>query len=509
MKKKYSLLLVSPGHEYSNMWALKELGGLLNKRAATFPLALPLLASLTPDHYDITLIDEESSSINFKKKYDLVGISSIVTNMKRAYELADKFRSLGIPVVMGGPYTSLNYEKSLNHADCVVVGEAEELWPELLKDFERGVMRKMYKCETPPAFKTQPIPRWDLIDTRKSLSLNVQISRGCPNGCNFCCVPAMFGVRQRYRDIDNVIEEIKAIPSKQLSFVDDNFTANKAYAKELLARLKPLNLDWNCLCSYEIAYEPELLKDMAEAGCHTMLIGFESLNPESLNIAKKKKKSVALYKEVIDNINKAGIHVTGAFIVGFDEDNLDAFDHIYNFYKENDISYVMLNILTAFPNTTLHKNLVKQDRMIDIPVEFLTGVFPSFKYSKIDPVEMFEKNLETYEKIYSYDIIYDKLIRLFSAGNYVYSRNGISIWDRVMGMKNVFKRFVFTKNKKKRELIFKIFKLIGTGQINADVVFEYLFFIEAANDYIIKYKSNKDVLLEKIKTFAYTSKSST
>ncbi len=483
------------------MWALKELGELLNKKAATFPLALPALAALTPDYYDIKLIDEESSPIKYIKIPDLVGISSMATNTKRAYEIANKFKKMGSTVVMGGPYTTLNYQESLNHADAVVVGEAEELWGEFLKDFENGSIKKIYKSNQLPDISRLPIPRWDLVDVKKSLSLNVQISRGCPNGCDFCCVTKMFGAKQRYRDIDNVIEEIKSLPVKQLSFVDDNFTSNKKYVKELLMKIKPLHISWNCLASYELGDDEELLNQMADAGCHTILIGFESLNPGSLKVAKKKQHGVSKYEKVVENINRAGIHVTGAFIVGFEEDTLETFDNIYNFYIENNISYIMLNILTAFPNTKLYNNLKKQNRILDIPHNYLTGVFPSMKYDKIGPVDIFNKNLETYRKIYSYDIIMDKVKKIFSEGNYVYPRYGINIKDRISGVANILKRFVFSKNKKKREIIKNIFIMIKNREMTPDLLFEYLFFVEAANIYIDKYNNMKYELQEDIKGF--------
>ena len=502
MKKRYSLLLLSPGHVYSNMWALKELGALMNKSSASIPLALPLLAAITPDHYDITLVDEESSPIDFDRDWDLVGISSIMTNVDRAYEISARFRARGIPVILGGPYSSLNHEESLGHADTVVVGEAEDLWPGVLADFESGDLKPVYKAEGFPSIGRQPIPRWDLIDTRQTLSLNVQISRGCPNGCDFCCVPAMFGYKQRYREIDNVVEEIRSLPIKQLSFVDDNFTADREYARELCERLIPLEVSWNCLCDSRVARDRELLDLMAAAGCHTILIGFESLDPESLAIAKAKRNRVAEYRDVVAAINGAGIHVTGAFVVGFDGDTLEAFDDIYDFYMETDVSYVMLNILTAFPGTRLHADLAAQGRTWEVPSRFLTGVFPSFDYKPpLTPMGLFEKNLDAYERIYSYDIVYDKMMRLYANGNYVHPRRNIGMWSKVSGMGSVFRRFVLSGDPRKRALIRRVFGLIQTGKLRPDLIFEYLFFVESANDYIARYRGMRERLVEDMETY--------
>jgi radical SAM superfamily enzyme YgiQ (UPF0313 family) len=490
------------------MWALKELGGLLRKRSATIPLALPVLAALTPDGYDVTLVDEESSRIDFSRRHDIVGISSIVTNTARAYELAARFREAGSHVVLGGPYTSLNHEESLPHADTVIVGEAEELWPRFLRDFEAGAPLPLYQADRVPSIARQPIPRWDLIDTSRCLALNVQVSRGCPNGCDFCCVTRMFGGKQRFREIDNVIAEIEALPLRQISFVDDNFTSDKAYTRALVARLKPLEISWNCLCGNDVADDPALLAEMADAGCHTILVGFESLDPESLAIARAKRDAVGRYRQVVETINRAGIHVTGAFIVGFDQDTVEAFDRILDFYLSTDISYVMLNILTAFPGTRLHDAMLREGRALEIPSRFLTGVFPSIRYTNIGPEEIFRRNLRTYERIYSWDVVARKMDRIFASGNYTHPRHGIGFWPKVYGMASVLRRFLLSRDPAKRRLIRDVFGRIRRNEIDPNHVFEYLFFIEAANDYIARYASMEDELVGRIMEYAGTGAAS-
>jgi len=502
MTKPRTLLLVAPRHEFNNMWALKELGGLLGRRSVAFPLALPTLAALTPPGYDITLIDEEYSPVNPKRRYDVVGISSMITNTRRAYELADGFRKSGARVVMGGPYTTLRHEESLRHADTVVIGEAEELWPKLLADLEAGRPQPVYRCETPPSIARQPLPRWDLVDAKHTLAFNVQISRGCPNGCEFCCVSAMFGTRQRYRDVDNVVAEIAKLPSRQISFVDDNLTSDNGYAHRLVEALAPLGVSWNCLCGQDVADDPDLLDRMAAAGCHTILIGFESLRAENLAMARRKQRAVPRYREVVARINRAGIHVTGAFIVGFDADTPASFDDVFEFYRDTDLSYVMLNLLTAFPGTALHDALVRAGRTLDVPTECLIGAFPSFRYANLAPRDAFERLFETYERIYSYDLIWDKLTRLFASGAYARPRHPIGTWDRLVAMKNAFGRFVLTRDRKKRAVFLSIMKAVRQNELDPDKVFEYLFLIEAVNEYLKTYRRRRDEMLARIDSYA-------
>jgi radical SAM superfamily enzyme YgiQ (UPF0313 family) len=501
MAKTRSLLLVSPRHEFNNMWALKELGALLGKRSATFPLALPTLAALTPPGYDIELNDEDCAPLDPGRRYDVVGISSMITNTRRAYALADAFRAAGAYVVMGGPYTTLRHEESLAHADTVVIGEAEELWPRFLADLEAGRPQPVYRCETPPPFARQPFPRWDLVDAKRSLALNVQVSRGCPNGCEFCCVPAMFGTRQRYRDVDDVVAEIAKLPSKRISFVDDNLTADKRYAHRLVEALEPLALSWNCLCGQDVADDPDLLSRMAAAGCHTILVGFESLRAESLAVARRKQRAVPRYREVVARINRAGIHVTGAFIVGFDADTTAAFDEVLEFYRETDLSYVMLNLLTAFPGTALHDALARDGRTLDVPYECLVGTFPSFRYAHLEPREAFDRLFETYARIYSYGAVRKKLPRIFSNGAYGRPKHVIGAWDKIVAMKSAFGRFVLTRDKEKRALFLSIMRAVRRREIDPDRVFEYLFLVEAANDYLKAYGRRRNEILARIDAY--------
>ncbi len=502
MPKPRSLLLVTPRHVVNNLWTLKELGALLGKRTMAFPLALPTLAALTPPGYDITLADEEYMPLDPRRRYDVVGISSMITNTPRAYELADAFRASGAYVVMGGPHTTLRHEESLQHADTVVIGEAEELWPRFLADLEAGRPQPVYRCEAPLPFARQPHPRWDLVAAKDALAFNVQVSRGCPNGCAFCCVPAMFGTRQRYRDVDNVVAEIAALPSRQLSFVDDNFTADKGYVRRLLEAIEPLGVSWNCLCGQDVADDPELLARMAAAGCHTILIGFESLSAESLAVARRKQRAIPRYREIVARINRAGIHVTGAFIVGFDADTRATFEDVFEFYRETDVSYVMLNLLTAFPGTALHDTLSGEGRTLDVPHECLNGVFPSFRYAHLGPHEAFDGLLETYERIYSYDIIWEKLSRIFANGAFGRPKHGIGTWQKITAVGRAFGRFVFTRDRAKRTLFLEIARAVRRREIDPDRAFAYLFLVEAANDYLKYCRRRRGELLAKIDSYS-------
>ncbi len=452
MKKhgRYSLLLISPRHAYRNMWTLKEVGHLVDKKVTSYPLALPTIAAMTPDHYDIRLVDEEMEPVPFDEKPDLVGISSMVTNTGRAYEIADRFRERGAAVVMGGPHTTLRYKESLDHADSVVVGEAEGLWEVLLEDFENNRLETMYKAKKRISLGRVPIPRWDLVDTGQVLSLNVQISRGCPNACEFCCVTRMFGSRQRYRDIDNVVEELKALPLKQVAFVDDNFTADKDYVRDLMRRMRPMGISWTCLAGVDVSNDRELLRAMADAGCNSILLGFESLNPQSLSEARKSQNRIEDYELTIQRIHRSGIHVIGAFVVGFDADTLEAFDQICAFADRNNISYVMLNMLTAFPGTGLYRRMKKQGRLLHVSPELLNGMFPSFRYKNMSEVDIFTRYFDTLERLYAFRDLRRKALNVLGTGCFRRRKTGVGVAEKLAGVRSVLRELLLTRDGDKR-----------------------------------------------------------
>ncbi|MCX6282985.1 MAG: radical SAM protein [Bacteroidetes bacterium] len=286
-KPRYNLFLLSPRQKYINYPAHSEMAKMFGKKRLMVPLALPTIASLTPENYKIFIYDEEIEEIPTAVRPDIVGITTLAATAGRAFELGDHYRSLGAKVIYGGPYASFLIEEALKHGDSVVVGEAEGKWEKCLADFEKGEIKQVYESSALTEYHRQKPPRWDLVSMKKIFQVAVQVSRGCPFNCDFCLVSRIFGRKMRYREIDNVVEEIMAAPSKYFFFVDDNLTINKRYAKELMKAIKPLNISWGCMCSLDVATDDELLRLMADAGCFNILVGFESLNPGSLDETQK------------------------------------------------------------------------------------------------------------------------------------------------------------------------------------------------------------------------------
>jgi radical SAM superfamily enzyme YgiQ (UPF0313 family) len=326
-------------------------------------LALQQIAALTPDKHEVELINEINKKIDFEEECDIVGISCFTSNSLRGYEIADKFRKREIIVVFGGYHpTALPYEAK-QHADSVVVGEAEGTWPQLLIDFENGKLKPFY-------YQINPVdPR--LIPTAKRFNQNkirnsaIQATRGCPINCEFCAMHLVEGTKFRGRPINNVIEEIQSIKSRGLFFVDASLTINPGYTKALFKEMKGLDKKFSCFGNINVlAKDDELLKLAYEAGCKKWFIGFESVSQETINSINKKTNKIDEYDIAIKKIKNHGMMITGLFMYGFDNDTPKVFNQTLQVLSELHLDSASFSIVTPYPGTYLFKKLDKEGRIL-------------------------------------------------------------------------------------------------------------------------------------------------
>jgi radical SAM superfamily enzyme YgiQ (UPF0313 family) len=381
------------------------------------PLGLMYLAAHTPDGVDVRIIDESVQRIDFSDTPDLVGITTMTATAPRAYEIADAYRSSGATVVMGGIHASMLPQEALQHADSVVVGEAEEIWPEVVSDAAAGRLEPIYKREGFADF-TRPLhPRRDLIDPNRYWSANsVQTSRGCPHNCNFCSVTAFNGRRIRMRETDNVLAEVESlsrgnkIRRKVVPFIDDNIAANPRRAKELFKALIPQKVLWGSQASITIANDEELVGLAAESGCRFLFIGLETLSPDSLDEMGKTQNRVEQYAAAVRLLEKNKIHVMGAFVFGFDSDDESTFSDTLSFAINNKLQVAQFANLTPYPGTRLYKQLLQEHRLE--PGFWLDPSWDAhvvFEPRRMAPQELFEKTRKLHLDFYSYRSIFKRL----------------------------------------------------------------------------------------------------
>ena len=460
---------------------------MLGKKKFMLPLSMPMIAAITPDCYDVRIIDEELEKLPAKEMPDLVGISALATTAVRAYEIGDWYRSQGVKVVIGGPYVSFMTDEARFHADSLVIGEAENLWLLCLEDFENGTLKPLYQTTEFCDFKEIPPPRWDLVNMKKVFQVGMQISRGCPYKCEFCLVTKLFGNKMRYRNIDNVVAEIKSLPIRKILFVDDNLTANKRHAHELMEAFKPLRISWGCMSSIEIAKDETLLTEMNDAGCFNILIGFESLNAGSLNEThKKQNRDAEIYEEAIRTIHSHGIHINASFVIGFDNDTLDEFDRLYEFTQRTGLSYINFNILGAPHGTELYNRLKAEGRVYDNNPDMMGGLFPCIHYYKMGQIELFDKYLTTLMRMYSFESILPKAKILFGEGHFnkPYNDGSPGLAFILNMLWKLLKEYLFIPAPGKRRLFHYIIGQIRRKKLAKDMGLSFLLSMISYNRHI-------------------------
>jgi radical SAM superfamily enzyme YgiQ (UPF0313 family) len=330
------------------------------------PLTLTTLASLIPDDVpvDLTLIDEGVHELPEHLDVDLAGLSAITGTAPRAYEIAERFRARGIPVVLGGVHPTLLPDEAQRHADCVVVGYAEDTFPQLLRDARDGRLQERYVQAPGMSLAGRPYPKRELLPGGSHALLHtVEATRGCAHACEFCVVPSAWG-RPLQKPVAEVIDDIRQMGARRLVFLDLNPIADVAYAKELFRALIPLRLTWGGLATTLIGRDPELLELAAQSGCRGLLIGFESLSPSVLRDARKGFNTLQDYRTLMDTLHAAGIAVMGCFVFGFDGDTAETFDATADFVHESHVDLPRYAILTPFPGTPLFARLEREGRIL-------------------------------------------------------------------------------------------------------------------------------------------------
>lgn len=344
----------------------------------TPPLNLLIIAAVTPADIEIVLIDEHFEDIDYNKQYDLVALTAMTQQANRAYSIADKFRQKNIPVVMGGVHASVLPNEALQHVDSVFVGEGEELWPSFLNDFESGTPQKIYKSDKPLDLNTLPIPKYELFDYENFKKVDsyfkfipIQATRGCPHDCSFCMVSRFYGKKIRKKSVPQIIKEIKYLQNLNydsvIMFADDNLFADRVFAKELLRELLPLKIKYCVQTDIRIAEDEELMDLAYRSGCVMSLIGFESLNDESLNGVNPnnwKMKQIHNYKNAIAKIQSRGIVVFGAFIIGFQDDTLATLHKTKQFVLENKLP-VQMTLLTPLPGSKIYEDIKAEGKLLE------------------------------------------------------------------------------------------------------------------------------------------------
>lgn len=368
-------LLIYPEYP-ATFWSFKYALKFIHKRAALPPLGLLTIGAMLPKEWPKRLVDVNVEKLTEKDLAwaDCVFISGMVVQRESAREIIARCKEANLKIIAGGPLFTNEYD-AFEDVDHFVLNEAELTLPLFLADLEQGKARHMYKTSEFCDIRRTPAPLWELMDFKQYASMSIQFSRGCPFNCDFCNVTALFGHRPRIKTAEQIIAELDGLYDQgwrgQVFFVDDNFIGNKGYLRN---HLLPALIQWqkvrkgvpfNTEASVNLADDEPLMEMMVQAGFDAVFIGIETPNEESLAECNKKQNKNRDLLESVKRMQRAGLQVTGGFIVGFDSDTPSIFQRQIDFIQKSGIVTAMVGLLNAPPGTRLYERMRKEGRLID------------------------------------------------------------------------------------------------------------------------------------------------
>lgn len=409
--KSLNILLIAPKGKKDSKSNQKPL----------FNMAIGVLVSITPPQHHIEIVDEHfGDEINYDGNYDLVGITSRTIDATRAYEIADIFRAKGKTVILGGLHVSFNKEEARAHADCIVTGEAENLWETLLEDAANNRLKPEYDSkEFPPVTTIVPIDYAKIAKVSKrekvdgTKSIPIYVTRGCPFECSFCVTPNFTGKlyrSQKPEELKRQIEEAKRVFFKANSktskpwfmLCDENLGVSKKKLWDTLDLIKECDINFSVFFSINFLEDKQTVKKLVDAGCIMVLVGFESIKQSTLEAYNKGHvNSADKFSRLIEECRQAGLNVQGNFLVNPALDSFEDMDDLAKFVSKNNIFMPIFQIITPYPGTTMYWEYKNKGLITDENWEKYNAMNLVIRSEKYNAVEFEQKFLETYYKVYS------------------------------------------------------------------------------------------------------------
>lgn len=413
-KSKRKLLLVNPLNTSTK-------GLIIHKQVIYPPLGLGIIATLTPENWEVELIDENFDEFTYHKA-DLVAITSLTSSVKRAYEIAAIYREKGIHTVLGGIHASMVPDEAQQYVDTIVIGEVESVWKFLIDDFESGTIKKRYDgihLSMVNAIK----PDRSLFHKDYNFA-SIQTTRGCPMACDFCSVHTFNGNCYRLRPVEEVLDELEELEHNMVYFVDDNIIGYGKKSEQRAIRLfkgiieRGIKIEWFCSASMNFADNDEVLELAAKSGCRMVLLGIESERIDQLQSMNKKlnmKMGIESYDTVFKRIHKYGIAVLGAFIYGLPTDTPETMAARTEYINNASIDAVQATILTPLPGTGLYNRMQAEGRIVNnnYPDDWQHYHFGKvvFKHDNMDHDVITDEISKNWDTLYNQNTLKKKFIR--------------------------------------------------------------------------------------------------
>jgi radical SAM superfamily enzyme YgiQ (UPF0313 family) len=368
------------------------------------PLGLATLAAYLPEGTEVTIEDEHVERLTLDDEPDLVVIQAYITSARRSYELADRYRSRGAYVVLGGLHPTSLPDEAAHHADTIFLGPGEDTWPRFLADLAAGRPQPRYESAVRTLEGLPPIRR-DLIKGHLYLVPNsIVVSRGCPHSCDFCYVDAFFGGGRSFytQAVDDALAEIDRLPGRHLYFLDDHLFGNPRFARELFAGMRGMGRLWQAAGTVKSVLQPRLLEAAAESGLRSLFVGFETISAANLRDHDKRQNLDRDYGAAVRRLHDLGVMVNASFVFGMDDDDPSVFERTVEWAVANGVETATFHILTPYPGTGLFRRMEAQGRILHRDWDRYDTRHTVFRPARMTPDQLEDGYWRAYRDFYTW-----------------------------------------------------------------------------------------------------------
>ena len=381
--------IIHPAH-YRDDGTLVQAKSWIHRLDSYLPhLGPPLMAALTPAEHDVRIVEEYHRDVDFDTDADLIGISAQIMQFDRAVDLSREFRRRGKKTVLGGYLPSLMPDRVQGLFDAIVIGEGDEVWPELIGDAARGQLKPRYKPSRPVDLTKLPVPRYDLIDSRGRIVVYpVQATRGCPFTCTYCSIAAVYRGGYRKRPIADIVRDVAATGSRNINFCDDNLCEDFKWAPQLFNALEGMKLRWGTQTTINVARHPKVLEAARRSGCMLMALGVETISARNLEQVDKTFHDIDKYADAFQRIMDAGITPHALIIFGLPEDNSETFKRTVDYLERLKVPIAQFFIMTPYPGTVAGDKMWREDRVFDDRLAHLREPYVVYHPDQLTPAQL-------------------------------------------------------------------------------------------------------------------------
>jgi len=422
--------IIHPAH-YRDDGTLVQAKRWIDRVGAYLPhLGPPLIAALTPEKHEVRIVEEYLVDVDFNSDADVVALSGQIMQFDRCKDIAAAFRGRGKKTVLGGYLPSMLPDRVEELFDAIVVGEGDEVWPQILEDIEHGRLKRRYQSARPVDLSNLPVPRYDLIKKDRVVVYPVQATRGCPFTCQYCSIAAVFNGGYRKRPIDQIIRDVEATGSRNINFCDDNLCEDIKFTDQLFTAMAGSKIRWGTQ-TINVARHPELLKKARAAGCVLMALGVETLSAKNLEAVDKTFHAVDKYAEGFRRIMDAGISPHALIIFGLPDDNADTFQRTIDYLENLKVPIAQFFILTPYPGTPTGDKIWQADKVFDRSLSHLREPYVVFQPEQLTPAELREGWWSAVENFYSFRSIVKRIVLRQPNNFWVNLATNFYYWSKV------------------------------------------------------------------------------